>query len=183
LEDQANLNLLNGFVNYWGISDSAVLITPTCNGGKKVWKKFEREYISSMNEYPERLILMLLDFDESVDNFNRTPIKFQKAQETIPPSLKDRVFILGSWKEPEDLKRSLQKKYEEIGSDIAKECVDGKGSSNSSIWNNEFLRYNIPEIQRMKQKLDFLLSRDPPRRDLPQNRTQSTQPHHTDRQC
>lgn len=59
-------------------------------------------------------MILLIDFDGD-------PERLTCAQSYIPENLKKRVFIVGVWTEPEDLKAALGS-YENIGLSIAKDC-------------------------------------------------------------
>jgi len=58
----------------------------------------------------------------------------------------DRVFILGAWTEPEDLKADLGS-YETIGLAMAKDCRE----ETNRIWRHDLLRHNTSEIDRLRR--------------------------------
>ena len=63
----------------------------------------------------------------------------------VPEGVKDRVFVIGVLSNPEDLKRSLNKNFEQIGSQIAEGCKD----SSIDFWQHTLLVHNIEEIRRL----------------------------------
>ncbi len=98
-----------------------------------------------MDRYGNRLLVLLIDFDG-------VAARFAHFQNRIPSRLVDRIFILGSWSEPERLKKSLGP-YEEIGSKLAQECRDGT----ETVWNHELLRHNAQELGRLREHVRPIL--------------------------
>ncbi|NJN62939.1 MAG: hypothetical protein HC795_16750 [Coleofasciculaceae cyanobacterium RL_1_1] len=147
LEDKANRELLNGFIGHLEVNDRAIKKLEISGGWKDVISDFKKHQVSEMRRYPKRYTLMLLDLD--LDRENR---QIQIA-EAVPEFLKDRVFALSSWKDPESLQKALGWKRERIGEVIAEECV--RGEQGSSIWQHDLLRHNLREVKRLK-KLEFL---------------------------
>lgn len=82
---------------------------------------------------------MLVDFDQNKER----RAAFEKS---IPKDLKNRVFILGTWKEPEDLRRELGD-FERIGRNLAEACLEPDIQNNP--WNHELLQCNAEELRRM----------------------------------
>jgi len=95
-----------------------------------------------MTRYPNRFVVLLIDFDRKDDRLN-----YAKSQ--IPDHLEDRVFILGVWSEPEDLKVPL----EEIGSALARDCRE----EIDVTWNHELLRHNVNELARLREQVRPIL--------------------------
>ncbi len=91
-------------------------------------------------------MILLLDFDQKAD-------KRESIEKRIPLCLKDRVFVLGVWSEPEYLRTSSRKTYEEIGLTLAKECRDDA----PSLWKHELLLHNSDEVARMTEKVKPIL--------------------------
>ena len=69
-----------------------------------------------------------------------------KARRVIPEALKDRVFVLGTWSEPERLREALGRSLESIGELMAEECEDPAG-----VWTHELLRHNGEELDRIRK--------------------------------
>ena len=74
-----------------------------------------------MDQYPERFMVLLIDFDNHVDRLD-----YVKAQ--VPARLAERVLVLGALNEPEDLKSATAgSMYESIGMEVAADCSEGTG--------------------------------------------------------
>jgi hypothetical protein len=66
--------------------------------------------------------------------------------------LKDRVFVLGVWSEPEALKANLGS-YETIGMAMAEDCRE----ETDTIWGHDLLRHNASELDRLREHVpDFV---------------------------
>ena len=149
-EDKANRDLANGFL--LGIANGfspegasrarqfQVLGFP--GGWGKVVEEFGETHIASMNRFPLRYMILLIDFDEQKD-------RLETLQKNIPDELKDRVFVIGVWSEPEKLKSGRGFSYEVIGTALAKECRDNA----FNLWNHELLKHNADEVERMRVAL------------------------------
>jgi hypothetical protein len=89
-----------------------------------------------MERYPDRFFVLLIDFDRDAD-------RLRHATTRIPEHLRDRVFILGAWSEPEELKRADLGSYEEIGLAMARDCRE----NTTATWDHDLLRNNIPNLR------------------------------------
>jgi hypothetical protein len=78
--------------------------------------------------------------------------RLDQAKESIPDTLKDRVFVLGVWTEPEALKANLGS-YEKIGLAMAEDCRE----DTTATWGHELLRHNSGEMERLRQKVRPIL--------------------------
>lgn len=137
-EDDANSSVANGFhLEVDLIRQMRVL--PVAGGWKEVLNRFGSEHISEMIHYPERFMVLLIDFDNQAD-------RLQKAKAAIPPEMTDRVFVLGALSAPEDLKNTLGS-YETIGSALARDCRDGTDAT----WGHNLLLHNASELDRLRQ--------------------------------
>ena len=111
-EDDANRQIANGFVLDPNLNERAIQILPAAGGWEKVMQAFRTVHANHMNQYPERRIVLIIDFDDILDD------RLSHIQSEIPEKLHDRVFVLGVLSEPEKLKADLNKGYEDIGTDI-----------------------------------------------------------------
>ncbi len=134
-EDGANRQIANGFrENTDSIGQMQVL--REARGWNKVLEEFRDVHIAEMDRHPARFMVLLIDFDGQPD-------RWTYAKGYIPERLGERVFILGVWTEPEDMKGSL----ETIGTTLAKDCRDGT----SIMWDHELLQHNEPEFARLRE--------------------------------
>lgn len=85
-------------------------------------------------------MVLLIDFD------NRWQERLARAKDDIPDSLQDRVFILGTLSEPEDLRKAKLGSYETIGLALATECREGA----DTVWNHPLLQHNAGEFERLR---------------------------------
>ncbi|MEH2303829.1 hypothetical protein [Nostoc sp.] len=137
-EDDANRQIVNGFILDINLNSRAIQVLPPAGGWKKVVEKLTKDYASTMRQYPQRMIILLIDFDEDKDRL--IYIKHQ-----IPDDLKNRVFVLGVLSEPESLRRDINKSFEKIGEALAKDCSD----NTNELWEHDLLIHNKTELDRL----------------------------------
>lgn len=95
---------------------------------------------------PKRRLVLLIDFDGHADR-----LADRKAE--IPLDIADRVFVIGVWSEPEDLRASRKQSLEQLGKTLAAECRDGI----SDLWSDSLLRHNASELERLRQAVRPIL--------------------------
>ena len=137
-EDDANRQIANGFILGPNLNQRNIQIMNPSGGWSRVVEDFANSYAPGMRELAERMVVLLIDFDQDKG-------RLAKVQENIPLELKDRVFILGVFSEPEKLKRTLGKSFESIGINLAKDCSEDK----YGLWGHELLKHNKTELERM----------------------------------
>src|SRR6185312_12415176 len=94
-----------------------------------------------MNRCPSRKMVLLIDFDEQED-------RLAIARRRVPENLNDRVFILGVWSEPEQLKSDEGRlPYEALGNKLAQDCRNGT----DTMWGHRLLRHNAEELVRCRE--------------------------------
>jgi hypothetical protein len=145
-EDDANRQLANGFrleVNF--TRDRRMQVLQPAGGWREVIDRFKLDHVVGMNRYPNRSMVLLIDFDGQED-------RREFLNEGIPDHLKDRVFILGSKSEPEALKAELGT-YEQIGRRLAQDCRDDSYAN----WGHELLRHNSNELDRLRTQVRPIL--------------------------
>jgi hypothetical protein len=138
-EDDANRQLANGF--YLELPSRQIQVLPVVGGWMKVLESFNSDHVSYMNKFPNRLMVLLIDFDDQED-------RLEKAKACIPGHLIDRVFILGVRSESEDLKADLGS-YETIGGAMARDCRE----KTCTTWGHPLLRHNAGEIERLHERV------------------------------
>jgi hypothetical protein len=100
-----------------------------------------------MDARPGRFMILLIDFDRQED-------RLDKVKAVVPVHLKDRVFVLGVWSEPEKLKAGLGRPdYESIGGALAEDCREGTDKN----WSHDLLRHNASELARLRQHVRPIL--------------------------
>jgi len=146
-EDDANRQIINGFILNLNVNEAAIQVLPIANGWLKVVDKFKNDHVSKMGELPKRMIVLVIDFDDyrKPDGLDyETRLIYIKSQ--VPENLQERVFILGSRTAPEKLKSEMKKSWEDIGESLAKDCAE----NTNETWGHDFLKHNEHELNRMR---------------------------------
>jgi hypothetical protein len=113
-------------------------VLPEAGGWNEVLDKFESEHVAELDRFEHRLMVLVIDLDGQVN-------RLTTARNRIPDHLKDRVFIIGARTQPEELRQTLARSYEEIGAALANDCRDDE----SNTWGHELLVHNADEIHRL----------------------------------
>jgi hypothetical protein len=137
-EDDANRQIALSLLLELGLNPNRYQVFPPARGWSHVIQSFELDHAANMDRFPEQFIILLIDFDEDTG-------RLEYAKSRIPPNLADRVFILGAWSKPEDLKQQFGN-FDEIGSALARDCQD----QTSAIWGHDLLQNNANELQRVQ---------------------------------
>jgi hypothetical protein len=143
-EDDANRQLANGF---WKEVDSIrqMYVLPVAGGWNEVLNLFKSVHVVEMDRWEHRLMILLIDFDGQVERLN-------EVRAAIPEHLSGRVFVLGAWSEPENLRAALGG-YETIGSGMAGDCRD----KTDIIWGHNLLKHNAEEVERLRERVRPIL--------------------------
>jgi hypothetical protein len=137
-EDDANRQLANGFLSE--VDQPRMQILPEAGGWLRVCEAFLFQHVGAMRKYPQRHVVLLLDFDED-------QTRLEKVKMSVPEDLRDRVFLLGVWSEPEALKQEGLGSYERIGRLMAQDCRNRV----SGVWHHQLLHHNAGELARLDQ--------------------------------
>ncbi len=137
-EDDANKDIANGFFLEAPYNHNCQIL-PSCGGWHKVLEKFINGIIPQMNQYPLKVVILLIDFDQKED-------RGAYVKNNIPNDLQERVFILGALSEPEQLKKEFGLSgFEAIGEKLAKSC----NNDSNEAWLNPLLCHNQCELDRI----------------------------------
>ncbi|ACK66856.1 conserved hypothetical protein [Rippkaea orientalis PCC 8801] len=139
-EDDANRQIALGFENNEKLNSRVIQILSEAGGWKDVVKTFTDDYVSKMRQYPERRMVLLIDFDEKDYNYRLDYVK-----QHIPNDLEDRVFVIGVSDDPEELRRNTGKSFEKIGETLANDCAE----NTNKLWGHKLLKHNKAELDRM----------------------------------
>jgi hypothetical protein len=123
-------------------------VAQEAGGWLETLSRFNEQYAQTMDWYPTRYMVILIDFDDDEGRGN-----WAKAQ--IPAHLTNRVFVLGVLSQPEALRRAGLGSYEQIGLAMAKDCHD----QTAEIWGHELLRHNTEELDRLRERVRPFLFR------------------------
>ncbi len=141
-EDDANHAIANGFLLHPNLDLRSIQVLRNVGGWSKVRDHFESEHIVPMEQYQNRHMILLLDFDKQ-------EARKEEVGKAVPSHLLERVFIVGVWSEPEELKKAGLGSLEGVGLKLAFECEN----DTRNTWNHELLRHNNSELARMTMKL------------------------------
>lgn len=149
VEDRANADIANGFLLEIGHRQRNVEVSRPCGGWLEVLKELERQF-EKLDRFPARRIVLVLDFDDQVEN--RTSLIRKK----VPEQYRSRIFLLGCRFEPERLRTALGLSLERIGSTLSRECSDDELPE--ALWLHDHLSHNDGERRRLRAEVaDFLL--------------------------
>jgi hypothetical protein len=144
-EDDANRQLVNGFLVEID-APRQIQRLEEAGGWRKVLEQFRSREVSGMEKYPDRLMVFLIDFDRKAN-------RLAEVKGIIPAHLDERVFVLGAWIEPEDLRDDLGS-FETIGRALAQDCRH----NTNTTWGHEMLRHNAAELARLCERIQPILS-------------------------
>lgn len=144
-EDDANRQLANGFQLAPSLDTRRLQILEVAGGWLEVLERFKTDHIAEMERNPNRYMVLLLDFD-------RRGNRLQEIAAEIPAQLNDRVLVLGTWSEPEELRQAFGS-YEKIGLALAKDCRD----DGDDTWSHVLLKHNAGELARLRQRVRPIL--------------------------
>ncbi len=136
-EDDANRQIANGFLLEPGLKSRNIQILPPAGGWLAVIEKFNNSHQVNMSKYPKRIIVFLIDSDGK-------PERVEDVKKKIDDSLRERVFVLGVFSEPEELKKKLGS-FETIGKALGKDCAE----NTTTAWDHALLKHNSDELARL----------------------------------
>jgi hypothetical protein len=145
-EDDANRQLAIGFLQYPFLLARNIQVLRVARGWLNVLKLFESVHAIELDRHPDRLMVLLIDFDGDPDRLGQMKAK-------LPARFTDRVFVLGVLTEPERLKADLRRSYEAIGAAMARDCHEGTDTT----WEHALLRHNAGELDRLRQHVRPIL--------------------------
>jgi hypothetical protein len=145
-EDDANRQIVNGFILDLSINHQIIQVLPPAKGWKKLLDKFNQKYIPGMRQYNHRRLALVMDFDQDSNRIDH-------VRDSIPADLLHRTVILGVWSEPEKLKQATAWSYEKIGRNLVCYCPPAA----DSLWHHKLLSHNIKELNRIGQDLNSFL--------------------------
>ncbi len=148
-EDDANRQLANGFQLDYSLDTRRMQVLREAGGWQEVLKCFKVEHVPEMDRNSNRFMVLVIDFDRKENRLDNV-----KAE--VPERLKERVFVLGAWSEPEELRQELGFSYESIGLAMAKDCREGVDVT----WAHDLLRHNAGELERLRRFIRPILFSD-----------------------
>lgn len=152
-EDDATKELANGMLQAAEDWSYQVQIQHPCGGWKKTASnEYLKETVKSyeMEKYSSCHLLLIIDFDGNEDRLET--IKNGIESDPLLSKFKERIFVIGSLREVENLRRGIindnDNKFgsaiEEVGKKLYQDC---------SLWQREDLKNSSREIYRLKAVL------------------------------
>lgn len=146
-EDDANRQLATGFHLEIDLTRQRQMqVLPAASGWNDVLNRFTSEHVVNMARYPNRHMVLLIDFDGRED-------RLDSAMAALPQDISERVFVLGVWSEPEALRKSNLGSYETIGLALARDCRE----ETDKTWAHPLLRHNAGELDRLRKRVRPIL--------------------------
>ena len=137
-EDDANRQIANGFLQDSAVDVRQIQVLPNAGGWIKARDAVAGSHVDALRTYSHRYLVVLIDFDG--DTSRRGEV-FKE----IPQDVRNRIFVIGALREPEDLRLASNLPFEAIGRQCADECrLQLRG-----LWDNDLLRHNAAELDRM----------------------------------
>lgn len=148
-EDDANRQIVNGFLLDPSLNQRAIQPLPIAGGWGKVREDLSASQAAQLRKYPKRHLVLLIDFDGQVAE------RTESFQEAIPEDVRDRVYVLGTRDEPEPLRKDCGVSLEKIGEQLAHACAHGE----AGLWDHSMLQHNRAEVARLIQNVKPFLFR------------------------
>ena len=143
-EDDAERQLVVGFVGHHGVNDSAVQSVPPVGGWLKARDALLVEYVPKLKQSTDCHVLLAIDADGNGADRSRELVAL------VPAEVAQRVFVLSCAKDPEALRSALGgRAYAAIGRELASQCDSGEGD----LWEHQQLRHNGEELARLTAKV------------------------------
>ncbi|MDX9944468.1 MAG: hypothetical protein RBS35_06705 [Azonexus sp.] len=148
-EDDANRQIVNGFLKDPSLNLGAIRPLPIAGGWGKVREDLSASQAAQLRNHRQRHLVLLIDFDGQVDE------RTQSFQAAIPEDVRDRVYVLGTQDEPEPLRKNCGVSLEKIGEQLAYACAHGE----AGLWDHSMLKHNRAEVARLIQNVKPFLFR------------------------
>jgi len=91
-KDDANRQIANGFLLEPNLNSRAIQVLPEARSWQDVMDKFTNNYASTMRKYPQRMIALLIDFDEDEDRLSYLRRQKAEGRRQKEPTLKNVGF-------------------------------------------------------------------------------------------
>lgn len=128
---------------------------PVCGGFDSVHLLLTNEksiLLKELNKFPKAYVLALIDADS--DNYPHSQKgKIDTLKTAIDVKYQDRVFIIGSKIEAEDIKQVIigQGKWKTVSQKLEDSCKN----DHCQLWQDDMLKHNLDEISRLKQVFNW----------------------------
>lgn len=149
-EDNAYKDL---FISFDFSMQKQISLKPVCGGFKAVHLQLTSEQSIVLKElssnFENAYVLALIDGDLD----SQSESKIEQLKQDIPIKYKERIFVVGSKCEAEDIKQAIigQGKWKTVSQKLENSCKN----ENCELWQDEMLKHNLDEIARLKKLLDW----------------------------
>lgn len=100
---------------------------------------FEDFHVTGLKKYPLRHLVLLIDFDDRVED------RTAHFRASFPAGMNERIYLLGTRGEPEPLRKDCGCSLEKIGEHLANACATGE----PGLWQHELLQHSHAELTRL----------------------------------
>lgn len=139
-EDDANAQIVNGFLLEPALQLARIQVLRPAGGWEHVLDRVRLEHAQGLRRYANRRLVLLIDFDDQIQT------RAAHFASDLPPDVCNRIFLLGSQREPEHLRTVCGLSFESIGRYLARDCAEQKASG---LWQHEQLSHNAEELTRL----------------------------------
>lgn len=155
-EDYATNAMVNGFLSSRHLKNARQVQTlPYLKGWQSVVDSVLNKQLQELARYPERELLLVIDFDKDPARATtiRQHIRAALEKRQLPYEFEQRVHILGALMEAEDLRRALGQSLEEVGQEAAQQCHENR----SALWLHDLLKHNQEDVKHLTMAFRRLL--------------------------
>lgn len=151
-EDNAYKDLFMGFDFSM---QKQISLRPVCDGFDSVCIQLTSEkgvLLKELNQFSKAYVLALIDADLDNHPYSQRG-KIDKLRTSIDNKYQDRIFIIGSKIEAEDIKRAIisQGEWKAVSQKLENSCKN----ENCELWQDDMLKHNLDEITRLKQVFNW----------------------------
>lgn len=143
-EDDINKEIAQGLIEMLDYpSQTRIKFLDVAGGWEKCLHRL-KDYIDELIRYETKSLLIIMDFDECIDDRKAC---FAEILNGIQDEVRNRVFLVGSYYEPEKLKRDLglMGHNDNVGRMLLEDCIDG-----NQFWHTIHLKHNLDELTKLK---------------------------------
>ncbi len=161
-EDEINQDIARGFLlGFHGFELQNPSPIEVCKDVTRGWKKAENqlrdEWVDKLKDNENLFLLILIDSDKRDG-------RIKEIRNEIPDIIKDRVFVIGCFSEPEVLKQQAHEAIKEAKMKVSSEAVGKvlfqhcKDNPPNNLWGLNELNHNSDEILRLKQNTSSFIN-------------------------
>ncbi|MDZ7812931.1 MAG: hypothetical protein U5L74_07375 [Ideonella sp.] len=147
VEDRADEKIANGFLLDPSVKQRNIQVLRPSGGWSKVLDSFLKDHVAGLRKWAGRHLVLLIDFDGKIES------RTERFASQFPEDVRDRVFLLGTRGEPEQLRKQYGDSLEKAGKQLAGECY----REETDLWNHALLAHNLAERARLNAKVRSII--------------------------